>query len=780
MAGYKDTRQLIIDTLMNRPAGTEIQPENHQEFALAIIDYVRSVELLAGNAFIGFAEANTVPVQSDKGQCFYISTVGPGQTVNFVNFIDSDGNVISVSSPGVKMSLVTLIWNTQYWSSQIVTMDTNWSIAQQSGDSESMVMSQKAVSDALSTKVDKTDIVQSTGTSTTSVMSQKAVSDIVYELENSIEGEMIAYDSSSLTDGGFWYFSNGIKVYTNSNWSRLEFDVKKGDVLIINAVGGESALQWLLCDTDKSIISKAEKSTITQSIVNVTQDGYAYVNTLSTEKSSFSVINKKENGIKSDINKLNNRVGSIDDDVKSIQQQINNTEKITDYENDFYYSIGEAVEGQVKVPPKVTAPNKDVWGCKYLEIEDGDVIEVRTIGGNGGRAYCITDINDTVITSAPANLNTLLNPFVFTATKSSKVYVNILRASDTEKQFSITITHPTLKEDVSKVKKDIVDIKCIVKDLSDGIVAPCSYNSKVDIASKQKLRVLDIGNSFSEDSISYVSDFAIAENMDVSTMCFYSALRGGGSYKTFYDSWLGKDTIDSSGCGYRVNKRFGGVTQNIEGSNALEIFHSAIKDCNWDIIMIHQVSSYSGNYNDWGGHTDAGYFTEFLRILKTYQPQAMIGYLMPHVAFDQSNDTIILWQKIVETTKKLQSNYGIDFIVPVATAIENLRASNLLTDDIQYKFSRDKHHLGYGLARYVASATYYQSLLCRRYGTSVLGNPLIHTVTSEEKASQEYQYPNECVDVTSSNAELAQICAIQSCANAYVIAAPEGIAETLK
>lgn len=149
MAGYKDTRQLIIDTLMNRPAGTEIQPENHQEFALAITDYVRSVELLAGNAFIGFAEANTVPVQSDKGQCFYISTVRPGQTVNFVNFIDSNGNAISVSSPDGKMSLVTLIWNTQYWSSQIVTMDTNWSIAQQSGSSESMVMSQKAITDAI-------------------------------------------------------------------------------------------------------------------------------------------------------------------------------------------------------------------------------------------------------------------------------------------------------------------------------------------------------------------------------------------------------------------------------------------------------------------------------------------------------------------------------------------------------------------------------------------------------------------------------------------------------
>ena len=149
MAGYEDTRQMIINTLTNRLAGTEIQPEDHQEFALAITDYVRSVELLSGNAFIGFAEANTTPVQSDKGQCFYISTVGPGQTVYFVNFIDYNGNAISVSSPDGKMSLVTLIWNTQYWSSQVTTIDTNWSIAQQSGDSESMVMSQKAVTNAI-------------------------------------------------------------------------------------------------------------------------------------------------------------------------------------------------------------------------------------------------------------------------------------------------------------------------------------------------------------------------------------------------------------------------------------------------------------------------------------------------------------------------------------------------------------------------------------------------------------------------------------------------------
>ena len=127
MAGYKDTRQLIIDTLMGRPAGTEIQPEDHQAFALALNDYIRNVELNSGNAFIGFAQADTVPIQSDNGQCFYISTVPPSTNIVYANFIDSEGNPISVTTPSGKMAFVTLIWNTRNWDSQITIIETNWS-----------------------------------------------------------------------------------------------------------------------------------------------------------------------------------------------------------------------------------------------------------------------------------------------------------------------------------------------------------------------------------------------------------------------------------------------------------------------------------------------------------------------------------------------------------------------------------------------------------------------------------------------------------------------------
>ena len=127
MAGYSDTRQMIIDTLMGRPTGTEIQPEDHQAFALQITDYVRQVELVAGNATpISFADANTVPVQPDNGQAVYLSQINRGLTVTFTNFIDINGNPISITSDSSSVTFVTLLWNGEYWSYQttVVTAET--------------------------------------------------------------------------------------------------------------------------------------------------------------------------------------------------------------------------------------------------------------------------------------------------------------------------------------------------------------------------------------------------------------------------------------------------------------------------------------------------------------------------------------------------------------------------------------------------------------------------------------------------------------------------------
>lgn len=116
MAGYYDTYNMIINSLMGRASGTEIQPENHQEFALNMLNYVRSLELLANAPFIGIAKSTTQPVQPDGSRACYIAGIAQDRTVTFHNFYDSAGKPISITTNEMEAYLIILVWNAQYWS----------------------------------------------------------------------------------------------------------------------------------------------------------------------------------------------------------------------------------------------------------------------------------------------------------------------------------------------------------------------------------------------------------------------------------------------------------------------------------------------------------------------------------------------------------------------------------------------------------------------------------------------------------------------------------------
>lgn len=120
MAGYDDTYNMIISTLMGRPNGTEIQPENHQAFALNMLEYIRSLELLANAPFIGVATPTTQPVQPDDSRACYIAGVAQDRTTIFQNFRDMNGDPISITNGEMEACLVIFVWNGQYWSAETV------------------------------------------------------------------------------------------------------------------------------------------------------------------------------------------------------------------------------------------------------------------------------------------------------------------------------------------------------------------------------------------------------------------------------------------------------------------------------------------------------------------------------------------------------------------------------------------------------------------------------------------------------------------------------------
>lgn len=115
MAGYDDTRQKILETLMQRPNGTMIQPANHQDFALSLLDYIRNVELISSSTLIGVAYEDTVPVQSNDANETYIAGVAQQRSAVFQNFRDVNGEPITVTTGEMEAKLIILTWNRQYW-----------------------------------------------------------------------------------------------------------------------------------------------------------------------------------------------------------------------------------------------------------------------------------------------------------------------------------------------------------------------------------------------------------------------------------------------------------------------------------------------------------------------------------------------------------------------------------------------------------------------------------------------------------------------------------------
>lgn len=120
MAGYNDTKAMIISTLMGRPAGTEIQPENQQAYELNMLDYIRSLELISSSPIIGVADETTTPVQPDDARVSYIAGIAQNRTVTFQNFIGQDGQPLSITTSDMEAYLVILLWNAQYWTMQAI------------------------------------------------------------------------------------------------------------------------------------------------------------------------------------------------------------------------------------------------------------------------------------------------------------------------------------------------------------------------------------------------------------------------------------------------------------------------------------------------------------------------------------------------------------------------------------------------------------------------------------------------------------------------------------
>ena len=224
-------------------------------------------------------------------------------------------------------------------------------------------------------------------------------------------------------------------------------------------------------------------------------------------------------------------------------------------------------------------------------------------------------------------------------------------------------------------------------------------------AQRDTIKVLAIGNSFSEDAVEeHLSFLAQAEGLTVVIGNMYI---GGCSLERHVNNLRGNLKK------YRYRK-FDPQGNKTEIRNYT--LEQVLAEEEWDFISVQQVSSLSGkpeSYNPW--------LTELVEFVKERQPQAELMFhatwaYAPHSTHkgfsNYGNDQLKMYNAIISAVYQEAPKVGIKLIIPSGTAIQNART--VLGDDL----TRDGFHLSRPLGRYIAACTWLEAVL----GANPIGN----------------------------------------------------------
>ena len=214
------------------------------------------------------------------------------------------------------------------------------------------------------------------------------------------------------------------------------------------------------------------------------------------------------------------------------------------------------------------------------------------------------------------------------------------------------------------------------------------------------LKVLAIGNSFSDDAMSFLYQIAKSEGVNLSLA---NAYIGGCTVDIHYKK---AQNGEKSYIYKHISDKTLGEWQN-EESKSLEY---CLTSEDWDIITVQQASGSSGREDT---YSNLGALVEWINANKT-NPNARLGWHFTwayqsdstHADFPYySSNQMTMYNSIVNTVKsKVMPISEFDFIIPSGTTVQNLRTS-FIGDTV----TRDGYHMN-TLGRYAVGLTWYKMI----------------------------------------------------------------------
>lgn len=265
--------------------------------------------------------------------------------------------------------------------------------------------------------------------------------------------------------------------------------------------------------------------------------------------------------------------------------------------------------------------------------------------------------------------------------------------------FLLACNNQTISSESSQQLSSSETINSSSEESSQSTSSSQSLTQEGDWNNDGVLKILTIGNSFSDDSMEYVANIAL--DVGVTSVVLGNLYIGGCSLATHATN----ARTNAAKYEYRLNTGSGwSTTKNF-------IMSEAIISENWDYISLQQSSGTSGISSSYT--EPLAYLIDFIYSLSDDSTKIVWNMTWAyqqnstHKDFvNYGNNQMTMYNSIVNAvTEEVLTKEEISLVIPTGTAIQNARTS-FVGDNL----TRDGYHLTYDLGRYVAGLTFVNQL----------------------------------------------------------------------
>lgn len=206
------------------------------------------------------------------------------------------------------------------------------------------------------------------------------------------------------------------------------------------------------------------------------------------------------------------------------------------------------------------------------------------------------------------------------------------------------------------------------------------------------MKILAIGNSFSQDATAYLHDFAKSAGYSLKVVNLYI---GGCSLSTHWQNAVENAPL------YQYEENGNSCEKYVSINEALEMD-------DWDIVTLQQVSTQSGYYETYIPYLKN--LSEFVReraknaeqvIHQTWAYEAVSDRFLDEAFFNNPGE---MFEALKSAYKQAAKDLGNVRIIPSGEAFQNAASAGY---DGLY---RDGHHASIPLGRYLLSAVWFEAL----------------------------------------------------------------------